>query len=116
MTFGRTRNLCCKQLSTCGVVAFFPREFATGMVRRHQRDPIFSRILLNLPQDICHHVLRKCKHVHLAPGEPIYWTGGALEHVYFINSGLISLIKSMREGGSVGIGAVGTEGVVSLFA
>ena len=46
----------------------------------------------------------------------IYGGGGAVEHAYFINGGLVSLLKVMEDGRSVEIAAVGAEGLLGLFA
>ena len=50
------------------------------------------------------------------PTHIIYRAGEAVEHAYFINSGLVSLIKGMADGRTTVIGAVGAEGLVGVFA
>ncbi len=45
----------------------------------------------------------------------IYAGGAAVEHAYFVNGGLVSLVKVMEDGRSVEIAAVGTEGLLGLF-
>jgi hypothetical protein len=37
-----------------------------------------------------------------------------MEYLYFINRGLVSLVKRMEDGRSVEIGAIGTEGLAGL--
>jgi CRP-like cAMP-binding protein len=86
------------------------------MAHRNERETILNRILLALPHQVREEILRQCDHVELASGHVIYSAGAPVAHVYFINSGIISLIKSMRDGRSVEIGAVGIEGLVGLFA
>ena len=39
-----------------------------------------------------------------------------VEYAYFVNSGVVSLVKAMEDGRSVEIAAVGTEGLLGLFA
>ena len=46
----------------------------------------------------------------------VYAGGTAVEYAYFVDSGLISLIKMMEDGRSVEVAAVGTEGMLGLFA
>jgi CRP-like cAMP-binding protein len=46
----------------------------------------------------------------------IYAGGAVVEYAYFINGGLVSLVKVMEDGRSVEIAAVGTEGFLGLFA
>ncbi len=87
-----------------------------GSVLRRTNEKIFNRILLALPREVCDEVLRQCDHVELASGQMIYAGGAAVEYAYFVNGGLVSLIKVMEDGRSVEVAAVGTEGVLGLFA
>lgn len=61
-------------------------------------------------------VLRQCEHVELASGQMIYAAAATVEHAYFINGGLVSLVKTMEDGRSVEIAAVGAEGLLGMFA
>jgi len=83
---------------------------------RRTKEKISNRILLALPREVRNEVLRQCDHVELPSGRMIYAGGGAVEHAYFINGGLVSLVKVMEDGRSVEIAAVGTEGLLGLFA
>ena len=69
-----------------------------------------------LPRAIRVEVLRHCDHVELALGQVIYAAGAAVEYAYFVNGGLVSLVKVMEDGRSVEIAAVGVEGLIGLFA
>jgi CRP-like cAMP-binding protein len=51
------------------------------------------------------------KRVDLAGGQVLSRAGSAISHFYFIEAGMVSLIKSMQNGEGVEIGAVGCEGV-----
>jgi CRP-like cAMP-binding protein len=77
---------------------------------------IYNRILQALPSEVREEVLRVCHPVEFPPTHVIYRAGEAVEHAYFINSGLVSLIKGMADGRTTVIGAVGTEGLVGVFA
>ncbi len=61
-------------------------------------------------------MLDQCDHVELASGQVIYAAAEAVEYAYFVNRGLVSLVKIMEDGRSVEIAAVGTEGLLGLFA
>ncbi len=83
---------------------------------RRASEKIFNRILLALPREVREEVLRQCEHVELASGHVIYAGGTAVEYAYFVDGGLVSLLKGMEDGRSVEIAAVGTEGFLGLFA
>lgn len=54
-------------------------------------------------------------HVHaqaLSPGDVLFDVGDLLRHVWFPTAGVISLHSTTREGGSVGMAAVGSNGFV----
>lgn len=82
----------------------------------HTNGKIFNRVLLALPAEIREHVLCACRPVELPFGHVIYRTGAALEYAYFVNVGLVCLLKSMRDGRTVEVGTVGAEGVVGVDA
>ena len=77
---------------------------------------IFNRILLALPPEVCGQILRNLHHVEFTSGQTIYLEGAPIEQIYFLNSGLVSLIETMEDGRSVEIGVVGVEGLVGVFA
>jgi len=83
---------------------------------RRTSEKIVNRILLALPRAVREEVLRHCDHVELASGHVIYAGGAVVEYGYFVNCGLVSLVKAMEDGRSVEIAAVGTEGLLGLFA
>ncbi len=60
--------------------------------------------------------MHHCHYVELPHGHVIYPAGAPAEQLYFVDSGLVSLIKTMEDGRSVEIGAVGVEGLVGVFA
>ena len=73
---------------------------------------IFNRILLALPTEIRERLLCACHRVEFPYGHVIYRAGAAVEDAYFVDSGLVSLVKSMADGRSAEIGTVGAEGLV----
>lgn len=70
-----------------------------------------NRILMALPQATRARLRAALEPVGLASGQVIYCPGAAIDYSYFITSGLVSLVKTMRDGRTVEIGAIGIEGV-----
>ncbi|HUN95540.1 MAG TPA: Crp/Fnr family transcriptional regulator [Bradyrhizobium sp.] len=77
---------------------------------------ISNRILSALPLEVQADVLRACHPVQLPSGQVIYRTGEAIKDVYFIDSGLVCLLKRMEDGRSVEIAAVGAEGLTGVLS
>jgi CRP-like cAMP-binding protein len=73
-----------------------------------------NRILLALPQATWERIRPRLEFIDLRRGEVLYRVGVRIEHLYFINRGLVSLIKTMHSGRAVEIGAVGIEGIAGL--
>lgn len=72
---------------------------------------IANRLLLSLPCDVQHEFLWRMEMVELTRGEVLAQVGAPVEDVYFINRGLVSLLRTMDDGRSVDVAAVGIEGV-----
>ena len=70
-----------------------------------------NRILRALPAATSARLLAALEPVELASGQVIYRPGAPIDYSYFITSGLVSLVKTMRDGRTVEIGAIGVEGV-----
>jgi CRP-like cAMP-binding protein len=47
----------------------------------------------------------------IAPGEVLFDVGTPVTHLYFIERGLVSLVKRMEDGKALEVGAVGIEGI-----
>jgi CRP-like cAMP-binding protein len=77
---------------------------------------VFNRILLVLPREIRKQIITASDNVEFRSRQLIYRARAAVESAYFINRGLVSLIKNMEDGRTVEIGAVGVEGIVGLGA
>lgn len=50
------------------------------------------------------------------PHQTIYSEGGLIEHVYFVEEGLASVLKGMENGFTIEVGMVGIEGMVGMPA
>jgi CRP-like cAMP-binding protein len=87
-----------------------------SMIRRFGDINIANRILLSLQPATWERVKAHLEPVDLEQGKLIFVAGAPLKHLYFINRGLVSLVKTMEDGRSSEIGAVGIEGIAGLGA
>lgn len=79
-------------------------------------DDLANRILLALPRATLQRISAHLEPVNLERGQVIYHPDARIKKLYFVNRGLISLVRTMRDGRTVEIGAVGIEGVTGLPA
>jgi CRP-like cAMP-binding protein len=84
--------------------------------KRNGGTAVYNRLLLALAPKIRDGLLAQSSTVDLPTGHLIYPAGGVGEHMYFVNRGLIAMVKTMEDGRSVEVGAVGIENFVGLFA
>jgi CRP-like cAMP-binding protein len=75
-----------------------------------------SQLLLTLPPRDLALLLPELTEVQLARGTVIHERGDAIEHVYFIHDGLVSLLVGVAETKSVEIATIGREGAVGALA
>jgi CRP-like cAMP-binding protein len=75
---------------------------------------IKNRILLALPVEDCQRILPKLELVDLARGAILHDAGDSIQHAFFINTGLASLIARTGSGASVEIGLVADEGLIGM--
>ena len=80
-------------------------------------DPRHNRLLAALPPDEYEEVLPALEPVPLKPGMALYESGDPQPYLYFPESGLVSLLYVLEDGGSTELAVTGSEGVVgvSLF-
>lgn len=74
-----------------------------------------NRVLLGLPGSVFERLKPNMDMVTLFRGEHLYHADDALNHVYFVERGLISLVKTMIDGRSVEVAVVGIEGMAGAF-
>jgi CRP-like cAMP-binding protein len=79
------------------------------------RSDIANRLLLALPPESLNRLSSDLEPVSLAGGQVIAQIDQPLRYVYFINRGLVSVVKTMEDGRSVEIGAIGIEGMTSAI-
>lgn len=73
-----------------------------------------NRLLAALPKKIFQKLLPKLELTTLVFGENIYKSGDIINHVYFPESGIVSLLSSVEENSTLEVGIVGNEGMVGL--
>lgn len=80
-------------------------------------DPRHNRLLAALPQDDYEDVVPTLEPVALSRGMALYESGDPQPYLYFPDSGLVSLLYLLENGGSTELAVTGSEGVVgvSLF-
>ena len=67
-----------------------------------------------LPQESRDLILRQAKPTTLVRGVTVAQLDTVPEDVYFIDEGLVSLVKTLSDGKTVEVGAIGPEGVVGV--
>jgi len=75
--------------------------------------PSENKILAALPKG-SRDWLHTLEPVRLQPGMVLYEPDETIEHVYFLNGALVSIISANSEGSTVEIGLVGNEGIVGV--
>jgi len=78
------------------------------------RPIIENRILAALPTQEYDRLLEFLTPVSLPLGNTLYKPEERIEDVYFLNTGVVSLVANMKDGKSVEVGLVGNEGMVGL--
>jgi CRP-like cAMP-binding protein len=73
-----------------------------------------NRILAALPQADLDRFFNELAPVSLSLKQILYPVGAPLEHVYFIEQGIASILTNMADGASIEVGMIGTEGIVGL--
>jgi CRP-like cAMP-binding protein len=86
------------------------------MALQLEDDSLANKILLALPRATLQRISPHLELVSLQQGQVIYHPEARIQKIYFINRGLVSLVRSMRDGRSMEIGAIGIEGVAGLGA
>ncbi|MGE5502646.1 MAG: Crp/Fnr family transcriptional regulator [Ignavibacteriales bacterium] len=75
-------------------------------------EPLANRILCALTPATLERIAPQLEPIPLKRRAVIYASGDHADMVYFINRGMVSLMKPMQDGAAVEVGAVGREGAV----
>jgi CRP-like cAMP-binding protein len=78
-------------------------------VKRDSR--ISNRILLSLPDSAFSQLQPNLEYLETANGKVLDHANAPVKFVYFVNRGIVSLVKTMRDGRTVEIGVIGIEGI-----
>lgn len=78
--------------------------------------PIVNSILLSIPDDEFNSVRQDLQYMELPQRTSLHEPRQKLEFVYFLNSGMVSLVCKTRSGESVEVGVVGNEGFTPIPA
>jgi CRP-like cAMP-binding protein len=81
-----------------------------------ERNRIHNRILLALPNTTLKRIEPSLELLKTTVGQVIDHIDGPIEYMYFVNRGLVSVVKTMQDGRTVEVGAVGIEGVTDANA
>jgi CRP-like cAMP-binding protein len=82
-----------------------------GQVFQHlDHDELANRVLLSLPKSSLKRLAPSMEFQITPRGHTVNPAGRPVQRYYFVNRGLISLVKLMEDGRSVEIGVVGIEG------
>jgi CRP-like cAMP-binding protein len=77
-------------------------------------NPKDNRLLAALPESEWQRWQAQIDHVQLSLGAVLYESGGAMSHVYFPTTAIVSLLYVMEDGASAEIAVVGNEGIVGI--
>ena len=74
--------------------------------------PVRNRLLVTLSDDVLAVLLPKFSHVALPLRQELYRAGDEIEAVYFVESGVISLVANLEDGMQAEVGLIGREGML----
>ncbi|HKP38937.1 MAG TPA: Crp/Fnr family transcriptional regulator [Pyrinomonadaceae bacterium] len=76
--------------------------------------PIKNQLLSALVNTQYQHLVPHLQRVDLALGDVVYRMGREIEHVYFPENSVVSLLSTLENGATTEVGLVGHEGMVGL--
>lgn len=79
-----------------------------------RQDEVSNVILASLPASEFDALAPRLERVNVATGETLFEVESAPRRVYFIESGLLSLIATLEDGTSIEVAALGREGLAGL--
>jgi len=78
------------------------------------RSPLANRLLAALTSQEYERLRPHLKEFTLSFGEILYEPGQIIQHVYFPNSGIVSLLSMVEERSTLEVGLVGNEGMIGI--
>jgi CRP-like cAMP-binding protein len=82
----------------------------------HPIQQLKNRLLVGLPPEELAQLIEHLEPVVLPKKLILYEVGAPLEHIYFIEEGLASVLTTMEDGASSEVGMVGPEGLIGVSA
>lgn len=76
--------------------------------------PQSNRLLSALPKQDYERLRPSLEPINLPAGQTLYHIGEAIEHAYFLTSGMISLIATAENGSAVAVAMTGNEGMIGI--
>lgn len=73
-----------------------------------------NRLLAALPREEYERLVANMESISLNLKQDLYLPNKPIEHVYFVKSGVVSLLNIMEDGAAVEVATVGNEGMVGL--
>ena len=77
---------------------------------------IRNRLLVSLPPEALDQLIEHLQPVDLPKKRVIYEVGAPLDHIYFIERGVASVLTMMEDGATSEVGMVGREGMIGVSA
>jgi CRP-like cAMP-binding protein len=91
------------------------RRYMQGRVRAVRR-PIHNKLIAGLAAKDVARIRPHLEHIALPQHERLLRPDARTEYVYFVESGMVSLILTFEDGGIIEVGLVGSEGIVGILA
>lgn len=76
--------------------------------------PAANGVLRSLLPQVSQRLLTRCQQVSLTYGDVLAEFGDKIKYVYFVNSGIVSLLAPVDKHASVEVGLIGREGMVGI--
>jgi CRP-like cAMP-binding protein len=73
-----------------------------------------NHLLASLPPDVLAGLMPRLTNVPLASRQPLYSAQSAIEAVYFLEAGMVSLVATLDDGMQAEVGIIGREGVLGI--
>lgn len=81
---------------------------------KESNPPQSNRLLSALPEQDYQRLRPNLEPVSLSAGKILYHAGEAIEHAYFLTSGMISLVATAENGSAVAVAMTGNEGLIGI--
>jgi CRP-like cAMP-binding protein len=91
-----------------------PSDHGVSDLAVGSHDPRQNHLLAALPAHEYARLLPRLERESLPLGWALYESGGKLQHLYFLTSGIVSLLYVMENGASAEIAVTGNEGAVGI--